>query len=227
LLITSESIHKIKTELLQSQSPQEGAQRREAPIDANNCFIKKGENWEISYEGELGIFKNRKGWQYIAQLLMKPNQDIDVVNLDILINPRPALDNPNAELFDTDSTSIGPLDSGANQTSQKTIQNYVSRLREIKEEIAESKELGEHERSDSLLEEQQWILETINHEKRISSNTSNEKSWKRVSNAINDAINKLDRSRYPLLVEHLKSSIKTGNFCSYKPQKKTEWVVVL
>lgn len=53
-----------------------------------------------------------------------------------------------------------------------------------------------------------------------------ESDRKSVAKAIKEAIKKI-AAEHPSLAEHLRKSIKTGEYCSYQPKTKTEWQVAM
>ena len=52
-----------------------------SPIVAGNMFQRRGEFWQLSFDGGTKFLKDSIGLGYIARLLMEPHRDIPAVTL--------------------------------------------------------------------------------------------------------------------------------------------------
>jgi Tfp pilus assembly protein PilF len=183
-------------------------QKNENTIKHNEIagFIQKGEVWELSYKGDTVLIKDNKGNHDIARLLAEPEKEFLCTELMETV-----LENANI---------VEAID-------RKAKSDYHRRILELQAEITEAEKTNNSAEAIQLREEYENLLEHLSQSLGLSGNTrktgsSTEKARSAVTWRIRNAINKIEKV-HPLLANHLSKSIKTGTFCSYKPEYLIDW----
>lgn len=172
------------------------------------CFIQKGDFWEITYQGKTILLKEAKGFHDLARLLKEPEREWHCTDL------------MGAVLVDAHDTEA--LDG-------KALQNYRSRLRELREEIDEAEEMNDLGKISGLQTEYDQLVAHLSGSVNLKGQArdlgaSAEKARAAVTWRIRSAIKKIE-AQHGVLGRHLNNAIKTGNFCSYQPAVPEEWIV--
>ncbi|HAU1183355.1 TPA: hypothetical protein JBI17_11510 [Legionella pneumophila] len=199
-----------------------------AEKEFHNSFIKSVNYYEILYANHKTIQRASNGLIYIEILLKNPHRDIHVNALESLVS-NILLQNKGVGLIDLNELNIHAEDHSSSQkmTDKKTIKEIKNDLAEIDDKIAIAKEAFDIETLEELEEKKQFCLDYINDTIGLKSMLRNftnptEKARKRVLSNIKNAIKSIATNN-PLHT-HLVKSIKTGEFCAYKPAKDTNWV---
>lgn len=178
-----------------------------------NVFQRRGEFWQLSFEGETKYFKDSVGLGYIARLLMEPGRDVPAVTL---LAARAGID----PLVATGSSGI-VLDDQARD-------EYGRRYREIQEELHEANEnndLGQ-------IEKLQGEMETLTTELagatglggRNREATDADRVRKSVSMAVSRGIEQVGKE-HAALGRHLTASISSGLVFRYSPEREVNWLI--
>lgn len=171
-------------------------------------FILKDELWELNFQGQKVFLKDAKGYSDILKLLTEPNKEFHCMEL------MGANFNNNTEIKTID---------------QKAKESYQKRIRELQHEIKDAEEMHNNIRLGSLQEEYEILIDHLSQSlglagKPRTMGSSVEKARSAVTWRIRSAIKKLAIA-HPSLGNHLSKSIKTGTFCSYKPELQLHWVL--
>lgn len=170
-------------------------------------FRREGEIWTIDYEGSAFRLRDVKGLRYIAFLLGSPTREIHAVELAQAVEGV-------SEQAHADGPPGPALDAQAKDA-------YRRRLEELGEELEEARGWDDPERAarteaeiDALTEQ---LVQAFGLGGRDRAGASPaERARVSVTKAIRSAIKTIERHS-PALGEHLGSSIRTGQFCSYAP----------
>ncbi|MFC4218934.1 tetratricopeptide repeat protein [Flagellimonas marina] len=172
-----------------------------------NLFKKTGNLWEISYAFESIVIQDLKGIHDIITLLERPEEDIHCSELigAAVVNEK------GIELID-----------------QKAKTGYKKKILRLQEDIAEVDASNNYEELAKLQDEYDSILEHLSKStglagKSRKSSVQVDKARSAVTWRIRSAIKKLGEV-HPALAKHLTTSIKTGMFCSYRPENPVDWV---
>ncbi|MFS4445421.1 tetratricopeptide repeat protein [Maribacter sp. 2307UL18-2] len=172
-----------------------------------NLFQKTGSLWEISYAFESKMIQDLKGLHDILTLLQRPEEEIHCSELigAAVVNEK------GMELID-----------------QKAKRGYKRKILHLQEDIAEADALNNYEELAKLQDEYDSILEHLSKStglagKSRKSSVQVDKARSAVTWRIRSSIKKLGEV-HPALAKHLTTSIKTGTFCSYRPENPTDWV---
>lgn len=179
-----------------------------APV-ADNEVRRAGEVWHLRFAGTSAIVKHSKGMADLAVLLARPDQEVHV-----------------SQLEGAGSTGLG--DRGADALDPRAIAAYRDRLTELAEEIDDADaghDLARAERArveyDALVDQLSGAVGLGGRARRAGPDPV-ERLRKAVSARLRDAIRRID-AVHPGLGRHLESSVRTGTFCSYRPESPTEW----
>jgi hypothetical protein len=165
--------------------------------------------WHVTFGGSTTIVKHSKGMADLAVLLAAPGQEIHV-----------------SELEGVHAEALGG--SGGQALDRRAIRAYRDRLGELSEEIDDADaahDLARAERSrleyDALVEQLSGSM-GIGGRSRPAGAEPVERLRKAVSARIRDAIRRLDAVQPPL-GRHLAVTIRTGTYCSYRPEQPVIW----
>ena len=168
-------------------------------------FRKSGDVWELAFEGLTVHVKHSKGMEYIVHLLRSPNQLVDSVQLLMA-----AVDERKAPV-------LGSADATLDRTA---INQYRSRAKDLKVELAEAERFHDDSRKEAAQVELEHLTEHLLSARGLGGRRRNthddaEKIRKGVGNAITRALNSI-RKHHPALTHHLKRSIDLGLMIVYQ-----------
>jgi hypothetical protein len=108
-------------------------------------------------------------------------------------------------------------------------ESYRQRLQHLRSELEEAEQLNDLGRITTLHAEEQFLTQELSTAYGVSHYASAksaqvEKARKAVAYRIRSALEKIKKAN-PTLWRHLRSALKTGVFCSYNPEKPTNWTV--
>lgn len=178
-----------------------------ATFQRSNCIARRNGFWEITYQGSLARVIELKGLNDIATLLQSPGN----------------------EFHCTELMGAAVQSEGEDLLDPKAKQAYRRRLQQLRDEIAEKEELHDHEGKATLQREYDALLAHLSAclglgGKTRKTNDTVDKVRSAVTWRIRKAIRVLEQENAGL-ARHLNASIKTGVFCSYRPEIPQEWDV--
>lgn len=174
----------------------------------NASFVKKGDMWELTFQGVTALVKDSKGNHDIAKLLSKPNSEVHCMELmgsTLQVN------------VDTET-----IDGKAKTSYQKKIKSLLA-------DIEDAKEMNNSELVFKLEEDYETLVDHLSKSLGLAGKprkigSSVEKARSAVTWRVRSAIKKIEAIN-PQLGKHLSNSISTGTFCSYKPELNVTWIV--
>lgn len=169
-------------------------------------FWKKGDYWEVYYMGIAAPVKDSKGMGDISRLLQQPG---NAVHCSELIG------------------AVLSREKGIELMDRHAKNNYLKRIRELQGELADAETRGDFRALENLHKEYDTLIAHISGSfglgKKVRlSNTSIDKARAAVTLRIKSTIKKIHNS-HPQLARHFELSIKTGTFCSYRPEMRVNW----
>jgi TolB-like protein len=176
--------------------------------DIRPLFLKKNDMWEFSFQGETVILMDVKGFQDLSRLLAAPETEIHCTEL------------MGSALFDQ---------GGTETFDRKARASYKNEILRLQEEIREAEETSNYPAVISLREAYEQLVDHLSSSMGVAGKARKvgstvEKARAAVTWRIRSGIEKINRA-HPALGKHLANSIKTGTFCSYKPETSIEWQV--
>jgi hypothetical protein len=105
--------------------------------------------------------------------------------------------------------------------------SYRERARELREELAEAQRFNDLGRIAQIEQELQFLTRELAKAVNLfgrdrMSGSADERARVRVTGAIKYAVARLTRQHRPLAL-HLGKNIKTGFYCTYRPEVRLDW----
>jgi tetratricopeptide (TPR) repeat protein len=214
--------------VLEEKSRASGGMSPAASSNASNeCALRReGEYWTVAYGGSTSRLKDARGLHYIAYLLAHPGKEIRASDLAALFGGTAAEDVETTAASDLAHTSTltGDLGDAGEMLDAQAKASYQRRLKELREELEEARELGSEERA----EQAQAEIEALAHElksaiglggRRRRAASSSERARTAITRAIKLALAKINENN-PALGKLLSTTIRTGTSCSYVPDDR-------
>jgi predicted ATPase len=193
---------------------------------APNTFYNEGEYWSVSFAGETCRLKDARGLHYIAQLLQQPHQEIHVITL-ITVGADGTEQDMETPSFHDPSVSLDRGerfgDAGAMLDPQARAA-YKQRLSELREELAEAQRFHDLGRSEHLAAEIDFLTHELSSAIGLGGRARHmgshaERARVNITRSIKIALRKISE-HHPVLGQHLATTLKTGAYCSYTPDKR-------
>ena len=181
---------------------------RATPADLGNRFVRDGDVWSITFDGESCAVTDRKGLRDLARLLAEPGREIAA-----------------QDLMATGGTVI---DSGGGRVIDDQARDaYRARLVEIAALLDKADAAGDYEGSAGLAAEQEALIAELRgayglggHPRRPGA--SAERARTAVRSRIRDALQRIEVA-HPGLGRHLRHCVRTGSYCVYQPDPPADW----
>jgi hypothetical protein len=177
-------------------------------------MLKKGDMWNVCYEGKQTFVKPSIGIDYIARLLHEPFKELDVAALRALVS----------------CESTPPrLGSAGERIDQQAMKAYKTHLHGIRDELHKAESNNDIGRIE-VLQSEKTALETEIREAsglggRIREDSDDAKrAMDSVGRAIARALDSIKRCHEKLGC-HLHDSLRMGRFVSYAPATEISWTV--
>jgi predicted ATPase len=171
-------------------------------------FRREGELWTLSFEAQSVHLPDLKGLHDLARLLEAPGQELHCLEL-------------------AGAAGIPQGDAGELLDEQGRAA-YRRRMRELEEEAARAEAAGDDARAEAAREELDTLTDTVaaafglGGRPRKSGHPA-ERARSAVTWRIRSALSKIEEA-HPALGRHLRNSVRTGTFCSYRPERGVEWL---
>ena len=182
---------------------------RPAAADRHDArFHSDGETWQLRWGHEQLTMRDAKGLRDLAYLLARPAIDVHV-----------------SELVGVD-TAMGGGDLGEvlDRTAREA---YRRRLSDLDADLAEAEAHNDRGRAERVRVERDFLVAELSAAvglggriRRAGGGT--ERARKAVAGRIKQALDRIARDA-PSLGRHLRNSVKTGTFCSYRPEGRVDW----
>lgn len=174
-------------------------------------FQKQGKTWLVIYDGVPKSIAHSVGMEYIRQLLQCEGQEIHAVAL-------------RTAGIGEDAVALG---SAGEVLTAQTLRNYKGRISEIEEALQEAEANNDLGRKERLIEERDFFLKELGRStglrgRKREASSDRERHRQAASKAIHRALKAIKKEHEPLW-QHLKNSIKVGEYLSYQPDQPTSW----
>jgi tetratricopeptide (TPR) repeat protein len=183
-------------------------------------FRREGEYWTVQLEGKGFRLKDSKGLRHLAVLLARPGEEVHVLELVAA----EAGSDPEPRAVATEIDAAGPGDAGP-ILDPEAKSAYRRRITELEAEVDEARSWNDPEREARAREELDFVARELasalglgGRDRRAAS--SAEKARVNVTKAIRSALARIARES-PELGRHLEATIRTGVFCSYRPDPRS------
>lgn len=152
--------------------------------------------------------RSSKGISDIGRLLARPGVDVHCTDLaGVAVEERTT-----GELID-----------------ERSRREYEDRVRELQAEVEEAEADADHARADRARAELDAIVDHLTSALGLGGRArrhtdSVERARSAVTQRIRSTIKRL-RGVHPTLAAHLEASVRTGTYCSYRPERPTTWAI--
>jgi predicted ATPase len=194
--------------LLSAPATAAAAANPRSAIERDASLIRQGEVWQLSFDGRTTQVKHLKGLDDLAALLARPEHEMHCLELiggaEVGGEPGPALDD-------------------------HARRDYQARVRELQTDIdraRDANDIGHAERAEAELDALvQQLSDAFGLGGRARQRGSAaERARSAVSWRIRAAIKRI-REHHPELARHLENAVRTGAWCSYRPEAPVAWRV--
>ncbi len=177
------------------------------------ALSRAGELWTLRYEGRSHVLKARRGLAYVAQLVREPDSELHVLELSAL---------------ETAPTEHRTRDRGAPILDAAAKAAYRARLEQLEDQAELADTLGDRDRADRARAEIEVIATELSRSIGLGTRdrttaTAADRARAAVTLAIRRAIEAVSQIE-PVLGGHLEAGIRTGAFCSYRPDPRARLI---
>ena len=190
---------------------------------------RTGDLWQVTYAGTTVHLPDLRGIRDLAVLLARPGREVAALDLATSAMPASLNDRRRRALGSEGSGDAGPAADLGEQLDARARAAYTARIRELQAELDGADAAGDAERAARYQQELDFIARELSaayglHGPRRAGDPA-EKARSAVTARIRAAIGKVDQA-HPALGRHLERSVRTGRFCSYKPEEPVAWTVI-
>ncbi|WP_435103549.1 hypothetical protein [Arhodomonas sp. AD133] len=169
-------------------------------------LARHGGGWTAAFAGRTALLPDLKGVHDIQRLLQSPGEDIHCLDL---------------------AGRGAELDTGAAILDERARHEIRSRIRALQEELADAEHQQDIGRAEQAREELDRLVEALSAALGLRGRTRrlgnlSERARTTVTWRIRHAVSRIQTVHYPL-GRHLRNSIRTGTFCTYRPERPVQW----
>jgi hypothetical protein len=178
-------------------------------------FRQQGEVWVLAYRGSTAQLRPAKGLYDLARLLAEPGRELHVLDLVTAAGERTA----------SPEGLHQPGDAGALLDEQARA-SYRRRLVELESEVEERAGL-DPAGAERARTERETLLEALAAAYGIGGRPRRlddpvERARSTVTQRIRSSVRRIE-AVHPALGAHLRNSVRTGTWCSYRPESPVVW----
>jgi tetratricopeptide (TPR) repeat protein len=191
-----------------------------------NVFRKEGDYWTLVYEGSLVRLRDSKGLQLLARLLAEPGREFHAIDLEAAEGPgaQPLPRRPGRRSGSTELEVRPDLGDAGELLDARAKAEYKARLEDLRAELDEAERINDPARAAKIKEEIDFIARELaravglgGRDRKAASHA--ERARLNVTRAIKAALANIN-THHPSLGRHLRSTIRTGTYCSYSPDPR-------
>ena len=178
----------------------------EVAMATSAALICEGATWEVTFAGHTRRLRDSKGLRDLVVLLARPEQEVHCLEL---------IGGANV------GSAPGPtLDSQARRA-------YQARIRELQDEIDDARSANDPVRAEWAEAELDALVQQLAEAYGLSgrsraTGSAAERARSAVGWRIRAAIRQA-ADAHPELARHLRNSVRTGVWCSYRPETRVDW----
>ena len=199
------------------------------PEIKENAFRREGDFWTLIFEERILRLRHSNGLLFVAHLLQHPDRDFHVAHLVALLpsagtNHAEAVyisrrDKERLGMHTISGTESNPLLDPTAKTE------YRRRIDEINDTLEDAKAFNDAARVADLEKELQFIALELSRAVGVGGRdrkhrAEDERARVNVTNAIRTLTRKIAKE-HPTLGRYLRLTIRTGCFCSYRPDPRS------
>lgn len=201
---------------------------QQAPPEAADevaVFRRDGEYWTIGFERAVILMQDAKGLRYLQRLLAEPGREFHVLDLAAgnSASPRRGA----GEVLSEGFFLIGG--GGERLLDPKAKAAYRARIEELREDLEEAEDNHDSERAIRARTELDFIIAELAKAMGLGgrdrqATSAGERARSAVSKSLRVCLTRIEKA-HPTLGAHLRATVRTGYFCSYRPDPRApvEW----
>jgi hypothetical protein len=185
-----------------------------APVgSAPPSLVHDGDTWAFTFDDATVRVKHAKGIADLAVLLSQPGREVHVRALEGL-----------------EGTGSVAVQSSQPRLDDEAVARYRQRLRDLEDELDEAERYADAGRASRLAAERDALVDELTKafglggRRRAAGADPDERLRKAVSARVKASIDRLE-TLHTALGRHLRSSVRTGYWCCYEPERPTTWTV--
>ncbi len=187
---------------------------------SGDAFRCEGDTWCLTFAARSVRLRDRKGLRYLARLLAEPDRELHVLALAGVERggeTRVAALGV-GELGVSGGGDAGPLLDG------RAKEAYRRRLAEIEDDIAEASAMADLGRREQAETEREFLVRELSRAVGLGgrdrrAGAASERARTSVTRAVRQALACI-REHHEPLAEHLERTVRTGTYCSYRPDPR-------
>jgi pimeloyl-ACP methyl ester carboxylesterase len=197
---------------------------RRSAVEQTNLFRRDGEYWTVGHRGLVVTLRDTKGLRDLGRLLAEPGREFHV--LDLMADGTGARSIPPSQAAEAGLAVEGWGEPVIDEAARA---QYKRRITELEAELEEAQERGDGEALAAAREELDALITALTAAYGLAGRPRRspdpvERARKAVTRRIRNAMRRIARA-HPRLGQHLAASIRTGEFCSYQPERDIVWSV--
>ena len=184
-------------------------------------FRYEGELWRLSYAGSDAHLPDLKGLHDLARLLRAPGEEIHC--LELAAAPAQAAARPAAD------DALGEQGHAGELLDERARAEYRRRIEELRDDLELAEAANDGVRAERARDELETVTAALASAFGLGGRARRagdpaERARSAVTWRIRSAVSKVEAA-HPALGAHLRSSVRTGTFCSYRPERPVEWLL--
>jgi tetratricopeptide (TPR) repeat protein len=188
-------------------------------------FRREGEYWTVGFEGLVVLMKDAKGLGYLQRLLAAPDREFHVLDLAAGTSPPSAR---RAQSQVPEGYSIMGMDVGE-VLDPAAKAAYRRRIDELRQDLEEAESHSDLERASRLRADIDFVVDELASAVGLGgrgrvSNSPGERARSAVTKSLRNTLQRIAQV-HPTLGTHLLATVRTGYYCSYRPDPRApvEW----
>jgi tetratricopeptide (TPR) repeat protein len=196
------------------------------PQTAANEFRRDGDVWLVSFAGGTARLRDSKGLRDIAVLMARPGTEVHCLELISAAEGAGAASATSRGELAEAGLSVAGL--GGDDILDESARNaYRARLVDLQEDLDDAEASGDAERGARARMEMELLAEELTAAYGLGGRARKvgdpvERARKAVAERMRASLARVSAAHGPL-GRHLRNSIHTGVFCSYRPEAPIDW----
>jgi hypothetical protein len=205
--------------VLESEPAAAAAQAPEAPSAHAEVFRHEGDLWRLSYAGVDAHLPDLKGLHDIARLLAAPGEEIHCLELAAGASRTGTRAAP--------ADGLGVQGHAGELLDEQGKAEFKRRIADLREQIELAEAAGDMIRAERARDELDGVTAALASAFGLGGRARRagdpaERARSAVTWRIRSAVSKVEAA-HPELGTHLRASVRTGTFCSYRPERPLRW----
>jgi hypothetical protein len=193
---------------------------------------REGDVWAMGMEGSLFRLRDAKGLVHLAQLLARPGEELHALDLVAHAEGGPPPSAMAGGVAGELAIRVGGQADAGPALDAQAKRSYRARAGELRDELEEAESFNDPERAARAREELAWIADQLSgaiglggRDRRTGSDA--ERARVNVTRAIRSVLRRVEE-RDAELGGHLQTTVRTGTFCAYEPDRgqPVAWTVL-